>query len=441
MAYFGTDGIRDVAGQGRLSPESVERIGAALADFAADQAGRAARIAVGRDPRPSGGAIVRRLAAGMRARGATVEDVGLVPTPAIAWMVAMLGYDLGCAISASHNPEPYNGVKPFAPGGRKLTEEEEADVEARIRAARVVGGGGDAVAAPDAAARYVESTIAELRSTGDLRGVRLVVDLAAGATSATAPAVLDALGARVRWLHPAGERAINDGCGTEHPQAWLAALRAERADGGLAFDGDGDRVLVADAGGRVLDGDHLLTALALDAKGRGALPGDVVVTTVMSNLGLDERLEAAGIRVERVAVGDRNVAARMRRNGAALGAEPSGHVVLPRDGALIGDALVAGVRVLQAVARSGRSLAEARDDLTIYPQVLRSIPVRERRPLEDWADLSRAIGEAEAALRPGRVLVRYSGTEPVLRIMAEGRDAATVEQAVSRIEAEALRAS
>jgi phosphoglucosamine mutase len=206
----------------------------------------------------------------------------------------------------------------------------------------------------------------------------------------------------------------------------------------LAFDGDADRVLVADPEGGVLDGDAMLAVLAVDAKARCALPGDVVVTTVMSNLGLEERLGRLGVRVERVPVGDRNVASRMREIGAAFGAEPSGHVVLPDGPTLLGDGLVAGVRVLQAAARLGRTLAHLRRETPRYPQILTNVRVREKRPIEEVPELARAIAEEEAALgRSGRLVVRYSGTEPLLRIMAEGRERADVERAVARNESAA----
>jgi phosphoglucosamine mutase len=438
MGLFGTDGIRDRAGSGHLAPDAVVRVGRALARFAAVGATAGARVALARDTRPSGPSIARDLARGLLAEDAAVDDLGLLPTPALAWTVATRGYDLGLAISASHNPEADNGIKPFARGGRKLTDAEEAAIETLVaglspatpepRAPRVVGGQDP----------YVRETTALLLPDGSLAGMRLVVDVAAGAAGATAPRVLEALGARLEVLHPPGSRPINDACGTEHPEPWLEAVRAQPCDAGLAFDGDADRVLLADPEGGILDGDAMLAILAVDAKRRGALPGDLVVTTVMSNFALEERLRTLGIRLERVPVGDRHVAARMRALGAVLGAEPSGHVVLPRDGALLGDALVAGVRVLQAAARSGRPLATLRRETPRYPQVLTSVRVREKRPIEEVPTLARAIAEEEAALAgSGRLVVRYSGTEPVLRIMAEARNRSDVERAVARIESAA----
>jgi phosphoglucosamine mutase len=359
----------------------------------------------------------------------------MLPTPAVAWAVASGGLDLGIAVSASHNPPAWNGVKPFARGGRKLEPAEEEAVERLLASVDGVPPPAVPPRTRDGAAAYVAATAADLRGAGGLEGLRVVVDLSGGAASATAPGVLEALGAEVVALHEAGSLAINDGCGTEHPARWLAAVREAGAAAGLAFDGDADRVLWADAGGELLDGDDALLHLAADLAAQGRLPGRVVVSTVMANLAVEERLGEAGIALERVPVGDRNVAARMRETGAVLGTEPSGHVVLPRDGALIGDGLVAGVRLLQAARRAGRALADLRRETPRYPQVHRRVRVAERRPIETLPDLVAAIAGAEASLRPhGRMVVRYSGTEPLLRIMAEGRDAAAVQAAARAVE-------
>jgi phosphoglucosamine mutase len=370
-----------------------------------------------------------------------VTDLGVLPTPAVALAAAAWGHDLGIMVSASHNPEADNGIKPFTVGGRKLTVAEEREVEAEVLGlAGPVPRTTATRSSQPGAARYVRETAALLSDGPSLAGLRLVVDLAAGAVSTAAPDVLSALGVQARLLHPAGSRAINDHCGSEHPEAWLAAVQGARADGGLAFDGDGDRVLVADAGGALLDGDDLLAILAQDLLARGELPGRTVVATVMSNLGLEERLGALSARLERTPVGDRNVAERLRALGAVLGGEASGHVVLARPlssggAALIGDALVAGIRVLQAARRLGRSLADLRAERPRYPQVLRNVRMKARRPLETWAALQQAIQAEEARLAGrGRVLVRYSGTEPLLRLMVEGKDAAEVEASVGRLE-------
>ncbi len=425
MRWFGTDGIRDLAGRGRLDPGVVERFGRALVRFAAE--GRRedgpVRLAVGRDPRPSGERIARALAAAAGAAGARVEDLGVVPTPVVAWATVARGLDAAVAVSASHNPPEYNGIKPFARGGRKLDPAEEARIEAWMGEAD-----GNALSpetpleARPAAPAYANATVALLEPHGRLDGMRLVVDLAAGAATATAPEVLRRLGAEVVLLHEAGRRPINDRCGTEHPEAWLARVLAENA-AGLAFDGDADRVLLAAEDGEILDGDDALAILAADLLADGSVPGGCVVGTVMANLGLEERLGTMGVALERTAVGDRHVQVRMRETGAEVGAEPSGHVVLRRDGALIGDALVAGVRLLQAVRRSGSTLAETRAATLRYPQILRNVRLTERKPLEFVPAFQDALRSARERLGgQGRLVVRYSGTEPVLRVMAEGHD-------------------
>jgi phosphoglucosamine mutase len=249
--------------------------------------------------------------------------------------------------------------------------------------------------------------------------------------------VLGALGVRAVVLHEAGTRPINDACGTEHPAAWLERVRHE-GTGGLALDGDGDRMLLADPSGRILDGDHALAVLAFDAAARGRLPGGVVVGTELTNLGLEEALAARGARLERASVGDRNVAERMRALGALLGGEPSGHVVLPRDGVLVGDGLVAAVRVLQAARRLGLSLAEVGALVTHHPQVTKNVRVREKTPFDEVPAFAAALREAHRILDGrGRLVVRYSGTEPLLRIMAEGRDRALLERVVASVAASA----
>jgi phosphoglucosamine mutase len=429
MGIFGTDGIRDLAGQGHLAPDVVRRIGHGLARFAG---GEGATVVLGRDPRPSGRELGRILAGAFSAAGLQVEDLGVVPTPVVAWTVAHRGLDLGLALSASHNPPDYNGIKPFARGGRKLEPEEEHRIEAWADLAPAAASVEAEWRPVDGAGAYVDATTPWLAIGGRLDGLRLVVDLAAGAATATAVPVLEGLGATVLALHPANARAINDGCGTEHPEAWLAALRAMPGALGLAFDGDADRVLLADENADIVDGDDILQILAQDAlEERGEVPSGKVVGTVMANLGLEERLRELHVDLERTAVGDRQVAGRMRELGAVFGAEPSGHVVLERERALIGDGLVAGVRVLQALRRLGCSLSELRSQTPRYPQLLVGVRVGERRPLDEVPAIQDALASAEARLgKHGRLVVRYSGTEPLLRIMAEGHDAAEVSAVV-----------
>jgi len=434
--WFGTDGVRDRAGEGRLSPDNVRRLGRAVGSWARERLGPGVRILAGRDTRPSGRDLLHQLAEGMAVEGVALEDGGVMPTPAIAWWVASGGCEVGLAITASHNPSADNGVKVLLRGGRKATREEEADFEGRLRSLPAATAPPRIVPRTEAADRYVAAAVAALESQGRLDGLRLVADCANGATTRTAVRVLEALGADVRTpvgSQPEGE--INAGCGTEHPEAWRSAVVSERADGGLAFDGDGDRVLLADERGEVLDGDPVLHLLAREMHARGALPGDLVVSTVMANAGLEDALAEFGVRLDRTPVGDRFVAERMRSTGAALGGEPSGHVLLRWGEALLGDGLVAGVRALQAARVRGLKLSAARAEVPRWPQVLRNVRVLQKVPLEQAPAFLDAVRREEGALAGrGRVVVRYSGTEPLLRIMVEAPDEAAVRAAVARLE-------
>lgn len=434
--FFGTDGIRGRAGEGALSPDNLRRIGRAIAAFAREKVATSPRVFVGRDTRPSGPALLAGVAEGLGAEGVPVEDGGVLPTPAVAWWSAGGGCDVGVALTASHNPVRDNGIKVFLPGGRKTSPEEERDLDARIRAAAPTGAPATVRARADVADRYVDAVVAMLAGGGRLDGLRLVVDCANGATQATAPRVLRALGAAVET--PVGSDAagaINDRCGTESPAAWLEAVRARGADGGLAFDGDGDRVLVADETATVLDGDPVLHLLAVDLDARDALVGRRVVATMMSNFGLEQALHARGIALDRVDVGDRFVAARMRETGASLGGEQSGHVVLRWGEALLGDGTVAGVAALQAARRRGVALSRCRAEVPRCPQVLRNVRVERKVPFAEVPPFVAAMDVERRALQGrGRVYVRYSGTEPVLRIMVEGPDPDEVAGAVARLE-------
>lgn len=438
--FFGTDGVRDEFGKGRLSAANLPRIGRALGAFARGVAanGTPPRVFLARDTRESGPALLAGIAAGLEAEGARAEDGGVMPTPAIAWWATTGECDLAIALTASHNPPRFNGIKVFLPGGRKTSPDEEADLDAGIRAAKAPPKAAARVAPrTDALPAYVDAAAKWLEPGGRLDGLRLVVDCANGATQATAPAVLGRLGAAVLPLAVTG-RGINEGCGTENPAAWIDAILRARADGGLAFDGDGDRVLLCDRTGRILDGDPVLHLLALEFKARGALPGDLVVGTVMANLGLESVLRRSGIHLERTPVGDRYVAQRMRETGAALGGEQSGHVVLRWGDALIGDGLVAGVRALQAAKSRGLTLEQAREATPRFPQVLHNVPVATKVPLEDAPAFLAAVKREEDGLKgDGRVVVRYSGTEPLLRIMVEAKERATVDAVIARLASEA----
>lgn len=438
--WFGTDGIRALAGEGLLAPDAVWRIGRALALFAREHTeGEAPRVLIAMDSRPSGPELIATLAAAMSSEGARVLECGILPTPALAWLTGEGDFDLGIMVSASHNPAPYNGIKPFVDGGRKLSLEEERTIEALLDDLPASMGTPDMPPRDmKARHRYLDATAAWLREEGDLEGLHLVVDLAHGAATTTAPFLLRELGARVTLLHAAGEGVINEACGSEHPEAWLESIADAKPDAALAFDGDADRIILATGCGQRLDGDDILSILAEAAKARGGIPGNTVVSTVMANLGLEDRLAELDARLVRAPVGDRHVAEAMRTTGSAMGGEPSGHIVLPRsdlDGApLIGDALVAAVRVLQAVKRLDTDLATLRAKRPRHPQKLIGVRVEARRPLESWTALQEAMKQIEHEFDgSGRLVVRYSGTEPLLRIMAEGRDALRVEAAVETL--------
>lgn len=441
LHWFGTDGIRNVAGEGPLTAQGLARIGRAFGRFAVGRSqGDAPRILLAGDPRPSTPDVIRGLTGALESVGARAIELGTVPTPTLAWLTADGDFDLGVMVSASHNPPEYNGIKPFLSTASKLTRAQEEEIEALLAEVDDTPVPADPPRDMMAPRRYIEATCALLAEAGRLDGMRLVVDLAAGAATTIAPDVLRALGAEVTVLHEAGTRAINDDCGSQHPGAWLAAVEANGADAGLAFDGDADRILIATPRGELLDGDDILAILAQDAHAAGGVPAGSVVSTVMANLGLEERLAEFDTTLLRTPVGDRQVAERMRESGAIFGGEPSGHVVLarsdlPQDApALIGDALVAGVKVLQAARRLGLGLGELRAARPRVPQLLVGVRVSERRPLDEWSSLQDVIRAQEAILADrGRLVIRYSGTEPLLRIMAEGRDAAQVDAAVQAI--------
>ena len=402
------------------------------------------RFLIGRDTRISGPLLQAALSAGMMAEGFHVADVGVLPTPGVAWLSAADGHP-AAVISASHNPFPDNGIKFFAGGGRKLSDEVEARLEAELdrllaspegsatsAAARIpgpTGAGVGAVVVDGGRGRYVDGLVGALPA-GALEGLTLVLDCANGAASDVAPEVFRRLGATVHVLHdrPDG-RNINEDCGSTHPESLQAEVKARGADVGLAFDGDADRVLAVDAAGDLVDGDQVIALLALDRQRSGRLPDSTVVVTVMANLGFRQAMREAQITMVETDVGDRYVLEAMEKGGWALGGEQSGHVVF-RDLATTGDGILTGLQVLDVVVRSGRSLAELASVVVRRPQVLRNVAVASRRPLADEAGLVAAIAAVEADLGDaGRVLIRASGTEPVIRVMVEAETPEATEEA------------
>ncbi len=406
---FGTDGVRAEA-LTVLTPHYVS----ALANAAARVLGGGEWL-IGRDTRESGPVLEAAVAAGLAAAGARPVSVGVIPTPALAWLSAQRGVP-AAMITASHNPWQDNGVKFFAPGGVKLPDSVERAIESLLE----LDGSAPHAVVPshsDSLAEYVEHIVS---LGGSLAGLRVVLDCANGAMSVAAPAVFRALGADVVVIHdtPNG-RNINDRCGATHVDSLAAAVVAEGASLGLAFDGDGDRVIAIDESGNAVDGDRLIALAAMQLRDEGRLHADTVVVTVMSNLGFHRAMAAAGIEVLTTAVGDRYVLEALDAHGHSVGGEQSGHIIY-RDLATTGDGLLAGLRLAQYVHNDGHSLAAlASGVMTSYPQVLLNVRVRDRHP--NAADeMAAEIASAESSLHgDGRILVRASGTEPLIRVMVE----------------------
>ncbi len=450
---FGTDGIRGRAGEHPLDDVTVERIGAALAEVLKSGRGRRPRLLIGRDTRESGPAIEAALRRGIEAAGGRVDSAGVTTTPAVACVTRLLGYDAGVVVSASHNPYRDNGIKVFGGGGQKLPEALEADVERRVAAGgagatagAAAAGGPTADADPDDTAppgpigpeamadRYLEWLLGSFDPPIACRGLRVALDCANGAASRLAPELFRRLGAEIIPLHdrPDG-RNINRDCGALHPQRLAAEVTRARAALGLAFDGDADRCLPVDSTGRILTGDHILYLVAVDLRRRNRLREGVVVGTVMSNLWLERALAAEGIRLLRAPVGDKYVLEAMERGGAIVGGEQSGHIIF-LDQCTTGDGLLTGLRLVELLQRTGTDLAAWAATVRPCPQILVNVPVRERPPLELHPAIGPAIRDEENRLGGrGRLLVRYSGTEPQARIMVEADSQSLVEECAARL--------
>ena len=436
---FGTDGVRGAAGVD-LTPELALALATAAADeLVGDRDGGGRPLAVvGRDTRPSGEFLESAVVAGLLAAGVDVETLGITPTPAVAHAVASTGADLGVVISASHNPMPDNGIKFFARGGIKPPDELEDRIEQRLGrpssppAGAAVGRRRDDVAEERAAA-YVDHLLASLPHRLD--GLRLVVDCANGAASRLAPRAYRAAGADVVVVNDdVGGYRINDGCGATHPEGLQRAVVEHGAHLGLAHDGDADRCLAVDAAGELVDGDQILAVLALALHDRPAVPGDAVVATGMSNLGFKQAMTSRGVRVVETPVGDRYVLERMRADGIVVGGEQSGHTIL-LEHATTGDGLLTGLHLAARLAESGTSLAELAGVVVRLPQVLVNVRVTDKT--QAMAVLDQLGREATAQLGDsGRVLVRPSGTEPVVRVMVEAPS-----EAEARTTAETLAAA
>jgi phosphoglucosamine mutase len=436
---FGTDGVRGVAGVYPLDPPTVCRLGAALVRTLGTT--RPARLIIGRDTRESGEWIARELARGASSQGATVTDTGVMPTPGVAFLTRALDFDLGVVLSASHNPYTDNGIKVFSGKGEKFGEAQERTVETMMANPgwRVPTSDAVAMTTGSFVRPYLDHLRRLLRSAGVLEGARMAVDMANGATTATALTLFTELGLRVVPLgdRPDG-RNINLACGSTHPAQLAGEVVAAGCRMGVAFDGDGDRAIFADHRGHIVDGDAVLLLLGVYYKERKRLPHDTLVATVMSNIGLEIALQRHGITLVRTPVGDKYVMDELLRGGYALGGEQSGHVILTEH-LPTGDGMATALAVLRVMAETGKELSELAAGLVTFPQTLVNVRVREKRPIESVPDIQAAVARVEGALAGrGRVLVRYSGTEPLLRVMIEGEDQASVQAWAEEI-AEAIR--
>jgi len=427
---FGTDGIRGVAGEFPLTAASTYLIGRALGHDLLRATPRA-RAVMGQDTRESSAWIADRVAAGLAAVGVEVHSAGVITTPGVAYLARTRGFAAGVVISASHNPWTDNGIKVFSGDGFKLTDERELAIEKEIFALI-----GNASAADDTALKiagpslpgeavlrkaYIESLAESVSS--DLSGLRVLVDCANGAATAEAPELFRGLRVQATFtcVAPDGKN-INDGCGALHPETLGKAVAESggKFDLGVTFDGDADRALFCDAAGRVVNGDGVLLLTARDLQARGKLSGSTVVATTMSNMGVEIALKKSGIRMLRANVGDKYVLEEMLKTGATLGGEQSGHIIF-RDYATTGDGLLTALRVLEAMRESGQDLDALTSEFVSYPQLLVNVRVKERRPLTELESVNAGIRHAEAEFGGnGRVLVRFSGTEPLARVMVEG---------------------
>ncbi len=436
--YFGTDGIRGLANSRPMDPETVMRCGMAAGHLFAGESGQP-RVVIGKDTRLSGYMVEQALTAGFLAAGMNVFLFGPLPTPAVAMLTRSLRADLGVMISASHNPYHDNGIKFFGPDGYKLSDEQERRIEELMDSdmqtlAAPADRLGRAKRIEDAQARYIEFAKRTFPRHLRLDGIRVVVDCANGAAYRVAPEILWELGAEVVKIgvEPNGFN-INEKCGSTAPARMCEKVREMRADIGIALDGDADRVIIADEKGRIIDGDQILALIARSMQEKGRLTGGGVVATIMSNLGLERYLENRGLKLERTKVGDRHVMERMREGGYNVGGEPSGHIILS-DHTTTGDGMIAALQVLAVVAESGRPVSEVCHVFDPVPQRLRNVRYAPgEQPLEDPA-VQAVIREAEERLDgSGRLVIRPSGTEPVIRVMAEGEDETLIREVVDMI--------
>lgn len=435
--YFGTDGVRGTANQGAMTADMVLKIGMAVGNLHRRGSHRH-RVVIGKDTRLSGYMIEQALTAGLLAAGMDVFLFGPIPTPAVSMLTRSMRADLGVMISASHNPYADNGIKIFGPDGFKLSDEEELQIEAMLDDPKLIEVAssdkiGRAKRIEDAAARYIEYAKRTFPKDMTLDGLRIVIDTANGAAYKVAPTALWELGAEVIQIghEPTGTN-INEKCGSTHPETMCAKVKELRADIGIALDGDADRVIIADDKGQVVDGDQLMALIATSWAKRGDLKGGGLVATIMSNLGLERYLGDQKLSLARTKVGDRYVVEHMRAHGFNVGGEQSGHIVMS-DFSTTGDGLLAALQVLAEVKRQDRPVSEVCNLFHPLPQILKNVKFKQGRPLEDNA-VRKMIADAETRLgNGGRLVIRPSGTEPVIRVMAEGDDEGLVRNIVDEL--------
>jgi phosphoglucosamine mutase len=431
---FGTDGVRGRAGEPPLDVTTIRRLGAALVRALREGVGSpsgAIRVLSGRDTRESGGWIERELAFGIASQGGSLVSAGVVPTPAIAFLTPESGYTAGVVISASHNPFEDNGIKVFSGAGEKFGNAVEQLVESIVAdpSLSVPAGDAAAVSQVDCRSQYAAHLERILPRGSAMAGTRLAIDCANGATTTVAPRLFQELGFDVLVIgaDPNG-RNINLKCGSTSPEGLAKTVVERGCRLGVAFDGDGDRAIFVDAAGRVVDGDAVMLMCARRMKARGRLKGNTVVATVMSNIGLEIALREAGIGLVRCPVGDKYVMEEMIKRDLSLGGEQSGHVIFS-DHLFTGDGLATALNVLSVMSETGRELADLASDLTTYPQVLMNMRVTQKPDLRLLPEVAAVIDSVESRLSGnGRLLVRYSGTEPLLRVMLEGKDEAEIRQ-------------
>jgi phosphoglucosamine mutase len=426
---FGTDGVRGKAGEPPLDPATVRRLGAALVR-ALRHGSQPVRFLVGRDTRESGEWIEQELARGIRSEGGTITSAGIIPTPAIAYLTPRMGYTAGLVISASHNPFEDNGIKVFSGAGEKFTEAKEDEVESHLLDEDVADTPlTEPVERIDYRTQYIDHLKEILPAAARTRGLRIAVDCANGATTTIAPRLFQELGIETRCIGCAPDgRNINLQCGSTHPEALARVVADGGYDLGIAYDGDGDRAIFVDAAGKVVDGDAVMFLCAKHMKNEGRLKGNAVVATVMSNIGLEIALRDAGIGIVRCAVGDKYVMEEMIKRDIGLGGEQSGHVIFS-EYLFTGDGLATSLNVLRTMAATGRPLAELASELTTYPQVLMNLRVQRKVDLKTIPAVAAVMNSVESRLAGnGRLLVRYSGTEPLLRVMLEGKDQAEIKR-------------